>query len=221
MDDKHAKSSKSLRITKVYTRTGDKGMTRLVGGQQVPKDHPRLCAYGTLDELQVCIGLAIDTIHETLAAHPDSPLDVVRSMTEHLAYVQNQLFTASGDLATRIEDRWEGMPLLAQADIDFLEEVIDAFNAPLPPLKDFILPGGSRAVTALHLCRVVCRRAEREAEALAAVEPVGEMIRPFINRLSDYFFVLGRRLAQELCQLELALPEIIWKRQLPRPNLPK
>jgi len=205
----------NFRITKVYTRTGDAGTTRLVGGQVIPKDHPRLAAYGTVDELQVVMGAAVDALG-ALRAHT-----LANNLLDHMLYLQNRLFTLGGDLATRIEDRWANMPLVGAADVDYMEDLIDALNGPLPPLKDFILPGGHPAVTSLHLCRVVCRRAEREVEALAAIEPVGESVRPFLNRLSDLFFVMARALAHKLRTEGLTPEETIWRRETPTPKMPQ
>lgn len=208
------------RITKVYTRTGDLGRTRLVGGQEVPKNHPRLGAYGTVDELQAAIGAAGETLAETFERRPALAATMSGRIGEHLAYIQNMLFTVNGDLATRIEDRWDGMPLPTPADVRYIEELIDRLNADLPPLRDFVLPGGAPAVTAMHVCRVVCRRAEREVETLAAAEPIGEGTRPVLNRLSDLFFVLARRVAADLKAAGAAPEERIWQRDLNPPPLP-
>ncbi len=208
------------RITRVYTRIGDAGTTRLVGDRVVPKNHPRLHAYGATDELQVAIGLARDCLDQTLAQSDQTALDPLPLIAEHLVYVENLIFTLNGDLATRVEDRWPDMPLIADDMVEYLEALIDGFNRELPPLKDFVLPGGHPATTALHQCRVICRRAEREVAALGQAEPIGDTIRPFLNRLSDLFFVLARRVAHALVRHGLAREEIIWKRDPPRPPLP-
>src|SRR4051794_648647 len=113
------------------------------------------------------------------------------------------------------------MPLISAADVEYLEALTEACNKPLAPLKDFIIPGGHPAATALHLCRVIARRAERNLEALAEREQIGEFTRPFINRLSDVFFVLARRVAHELRQLDIPTREIIWTRKLDVPALPE
>lgn len=220
MDEQSADRPDQYRITRVYTRGGDRGTSELVGGQRVPKNHPRFNAYGTVDELQVAVGAARDALHLTLFAHPDRSLDLLRQAGPQLIYVQQLLFTLSGDLATRVEDRWADMPLPTAEQIDYMENLIDALNESLPPLKDFILPGGHPAATAVHACRVICRRAEREVETLAAVEPVGDLVRPMLNRLSDLFFVLARRIAHELNLAGLAPEEIIWRRDATPPPLP-
>ena len=204
------------RITRVYTRIGDKGTTRLAGGREAPKHHPRLCAGGACDELQVAIGAARDSLAGISAAVPP----VLRLIGRHLVWLQNRLFTAGAELSTPLEDRPAGMPAIDPSDTLFMEQLIDALNAPLPPLQDFVLPGGHRAVTALHQCRVVCRRLEREVSALAAVEPIPEPIGPFINRLSDLFFVMARRLQHELERLGLVSGEMVWTLDLERPPLP-
>jgi len=242
-------ASAGYRITKVYTRQGDGGTTRLVGGHVVPKSHPRLAAYGTVDELQVAVGAAIDAVAPLAVpaadqrvqngdrhgrpsgsgidgpkdgpTEPVPVLPLAASLRAHLLYLQNRLFTLGGELATRLEDRWEGMPQVAAADVAAMERLIDALNDPLPPLKDFVLPGGHPAVTALHQARVVCRRAEREVETLAQSEALGPQVRPFLNRLSDLLFVMARALAQGLRRQGLAGEEAIWRREMPYPPLPK
>lgn len=221
MSDPSNSERKGFRLTKIYTRGGDAGSTALVGGRRVPKNHPRLNAYGTVDELQVFMGAAYDALRATRAAHPALQLPVLAALEAHLVYLQNLLFTVSGDLATRLEDRWPGMPLPTAEDVAYMERLIDALNRDLPPLKDFILPGGHPAPTALHVCRVVCRRAEREVETLAAQEPLGEFVRPALNRLSDAFFIMARRVAWELKRADLIGEELIWKRDLAPPPLPE
>ncbi len=200
-------NSSRLRITRVYTRTGDGGTTRLVGGQVLKKNHPRIEAYGTVDELSVALGQA----RESLRTTPRSKTGRLRRLNDQLRYLQNLLFTLGGDLATRIEDRWAGMPLIGQSHIDYLEKLIDAYNASLSPLTDFVLPGGGAVSLALHACRVICRRAERRLQSLADAESVGLFVLPFLNRLSDLFFVLGRWTALG--------DEIIWAHDLPPPPI--
>ncbi|HOE97731.1 MAG TPA: cob(I)yrinic acid a,c-diamide adenosyltransferase [Candidatus Sumerlaeota bacterium] len=210
-----------VRISRVYTRTGDAGQTRLVGGQVVPKDHPRLNAYGTVDELQVVIALARDALDATRPLAPAELQPLLELLGEHLCYIQNLLFTVSADLATRLEDRWDGMVVANQEMVGYAERLIDALNRDLPPLKDFVLPGGHPATSSLHLCRVVCRRAEREVEALARAEPIGEYTRILLNRLSDLFFVMARRVGAGLVEAGLAKPEVIWRRDAPPPPMPE
>jgi cob(I)alamin adenosyltransferase len=192
-----------MRITKVYTRTGDKGSTRLVGGREVSKGERRIEAYGTVDELNAIVGLA-----RTFNANSDACEDVVTQIDQMLETVQNDLFCVGADLATLPEDRWEGMDRIGTSDITKLEEWIDTLNADLPPLKDFILPGGGPVGAFLHQARTVCRRAERELVRLGESEPdTLDPALPYLNRLSDYLFVLGRWAARALNE-----PEYIWKR---------
>jgi cob(I)alamin adenosyltransferase len=169
-----------MRITRVYTRTGDAGETRLGGGQKVPKESPRIEAYGTVDELNTVVGLA-------LAFEPTG--EVARALVP----IQHQLFVLGGDLCVLEEDKgkWT-MPSIEQRHVDALEQLIDRLNGDLKPLEEFILPGGTRAAAFLHQARTVCRRAERRLVALAKNEAVGPHVARYINRLSDALFVLAR-----------------------------
>jgi|TARA_B110000495_G_C22930170_1_gene543720 cob(I)alamin adenosyltransferase len=192
-----------MRITKVYTKTGDKGSTRLVGGREVSKGERRIEAYGTVDELNAIVGLARTFNQASTACE-----DVVMQIEQMLETVQNDLFCVGADLATLPEDRWEGMDRIGTSDITKLEGWIDTLNEELPPLKDFILPGGGPVGAFLHQARTVCRRAERELVRLGDAEPETlDPALPYLNRLSDYFFVLGRWAARGLNE-----PEYIWKR---------
>lgn len=215
------RARRALRITRVYTKIGDRGTTRLVGGQEIAKDHPRIHAYGTVDELSVCLGEARERIERTVAGfdakNKASPLGL---LARHLQYIQNLLFTLGGDLATCLPDRWPGMPLISADHVTYLEKLIDAHNDSLPPLTDFILPGGGPESLGLHACRVVARRAERHMRSLAAIEPVGDQVIPFINRLSDLFFVLARWMVAELNALGQVMPETLWNRALEQPPIP-
>lgn len=165
------------RLSKIYTRTGDDGFTGLGDGSRVLKDSLRVNAYGTVDEANSALGLLI--------AHgvPDVMLQV-------LIRVQHQMFNLGGELCV------PGMALVHQADVDRLEADLDGFNADLPPLKDFILPGGGLAASACHLARTVTRRAEREVVTLARKEDVRPEVIRYLNRLSDLLFVLARVLAR-------------------------
>jgi cob(I)alamin adenosyltransferase len=171
-----------VRLDKIYTRTGDKGETRLSTGEVVPKWHPRVTAYGTVDELNAALGVA------ALEAEGDMLLRIRR--------IQNDLFDLGADLATPDRGRvLEWTPLrIIETQVTRLEEEIDAMNAVIPPLDSFILPGGSPLATQLHVARTLCRRAEREMAHLASLkdEPVNPVALAFINRLSDWLFVAGR-----------------------------
>lgn len=166
------------RLSRIYTRTGDDGTTGLGDGARVPKDAARVAAYGTVDELNSVVGMVL--------AVPAVPADV----NACLARVQHELFDVGGELCV------PGMTLVQQAWIDRLESDLDAFNADLPPLKDFILPGGGQAAAACHLARAVCRRAERLVVTLGRSEEVGATLLRYLNRLSDLLFVLARVLSR-------------------------
>ncbi|TVQ90107.1 MAG: cob(I)yrinic acid a,c-diamide adenosyltransferase [Deltaproteobacteria bacterium] len=194
-----------MRITKVYTRTGDKGQTRLVGGQVVSKDHVRIEAYGTVDELNAVLGLA-RTFNASTQASPEA----VAKIESLLRHIQNDLFNVGSDLATRAEDRWPGMFRVGDADVERLEHWIDELNASLPPLEEFILPGGGVVGAFLHQARTVCRRAERRVLTLMECDTeddVGDGCMRYLNRLSDALFVLGRWAARELGE-----PEYQWEK---------
>jgi cob(I)alamin adenosyltransferase len=165
-----------MRISKVYTRTGDAGETSLVGGARVSKADLRVEAYGEVDELNSVLGLA-------RASLEDQELDQV------LALVQNHLFTVGGDLASPAAIE---VPRVTEAFVRELEELSDRFLAQLEPLREFILPGGSRGGAALHLARAVARRAERRVVALAGSEDVNDQTIIYLNRLSDLLFILAR-----------------------------
>ena len=181
-----------MRITKVYTKNGDDGFTGLAGGERVSKTHPRVETYGTVDELNSALGLARGHLERDPIPLPEDKRN--RALGD-LAYLQNLLFTLGGDLSMPRETRPEGVPVITPAHTTDLEARIDSLNGEIPPLEDFILPAGSPAVAALHLARTICRRAERCAVALAAEEDIGGAIVPFLNRLSDYLFVLARWVA--------------------------
>ncbi len=161
------------RLSKIYTRTGDQGTTGLGDGSRVAKDSLRIAALGDVDELNSCVGLLLTE-------------ELPEDLQELLTGIQHELFDLGGEMSI------PGMNLLAASQVVRLEQAIDAYNANLEPLKEFILPGGSRAAALAHLCRTVCRRAERAVVALAAQEKVSEAGRQYLNRLSDLLFVLGR-----------------------------
>lgn len=191
-----------VRLSKIYTKTGDKGSTRLVGGQKVPKDSLRIASYGTVDELNACLGL----VRVAMRASDADP--VARADIEaFLRRVQNELFDLGSDLATRMEDRWPGQPLVDMDDVTELERRMDAWNDELAPLDSFVLPGGNEVAARLHLARTVCRRAERDIVALSREEPLGEPVIPYINRLSDALFVLSRWVTHRM-----GAEEFLWEK---------
>lgn len=168
-----------VKIDKIYTRGGDKGLTSLGDGARVSKTAPRVEAYGDVDEVNAVIGL--------VRLHVDAAGDVL------LSRIQNDLFDLGADLCTPEKENPKYPPLrIVQEQVDRLEQEIDRLNAELSPLKSFILPGGSAASAYLHLARTVCRRAERRMIALADSEPVNPVAIAYMNRLSDFLFVLGR-----------------------------
>ncbi len=186
-----------VKLDRIYTRTGDKGRTRLATGELVAKDHPRVAAYGAVDETNAAIGLA------RLYAGDDGELDAV------LLRIQNDLFDLGADLATPDRGRvLEWTPLrIAASQVERLEREIDAFNAALEPLTSFVLPAGSALSAHLHLARTVCRRAERDAVTLAALpgEPVNPEAVKYLNRLSDLLFVAARRANDQ------GRADVLWK----------
>ena len=194
----------TISITRVYTRTGDRGDTALVGGQRVPKDSPRIVAYGTLDELNAIVGLVRVFNEERLAEGEHH-----RWLDRTLRLIQNQLFDLGSELATPPDAVYEGMFRVGEPEVTGLERMMDECQKTLEPLKSFVLPGGGRIGGFLHQARTVCRRAERELLALARAEPIGEWPLRYVNRLSDLFFVLGRWVGKYLGEREY-----LWERGL-------
>ena len=169
---------------KVYTRTGDDGTTALFGGGRIAKNHPRIAAYGTVDEANAALGMARAAL-PTPASNADQRADAM------LGRIQNELFVLGGDLASPGEVSYP-VPRIETHHIDALEREIDAMTADLPPLKHFVLPGGTATAAALHLARTVTRRAERLVVETAALEDVSDEALHYLNRLSDFFFTLAR-----------------------------
>jgi len=176
---------------KIYTKTGDKGKTSLFGGKRVPKDHLRIEAYGTIDELNSFIGLLRDTIEN-------------EDLKFELFKIQNRLFDLGSYLATpgkKVTDP----PPVPGTFINKIENWIDAKDSKLSPLTNFILPGGHKCISQAHICRTVCRRAERRVVTLSGETEIHPLTVKFLNRLSDYFFILGREIAH-LNKVE----EVLW-----------
>jgi cob(I)alamin adenosyltransferase len=181
------------RLSKIYTRTGDDGSTGLGDGTRVAKENLRVEAYGTVDETNSAVGVIL--------GNPDLPADIQRALTE----IQHDLFDLGGELCI------PGHVMIGAAHVDRLERELDGFNAGLPSLKEFILPGGDAAAAACHLARAICRRAERRCWSLARVENVTADALKYLNRLSDLLFVIARVLARR------AGGEVVWRRTAP-PN---
>lgn len=178
---------------KVYTKTGDKGQTSLIGGTRVPKHHIRIESYGTVDELNSYVGLIRDQqIHE--------------HSKKILIEIQDRLFTIGASLASDPEKSKMKIPDLKESDIELLEKEMDEMDKSLPEMKSFVLPGGHTIVSYCHIARCVCRRAERLTIHLAEDSFVADLVIKYLNRLSDYLFVLSRKLSQDL-----KAQEIPWK----------
>lgn len=178
---------------KTYTRTGDDGSTSLQGGRRVSKSHIRVEAYGTVDELTAWTGLLMDF-----------PENLKRKKA--LAYIRDQLMRCASSLAVENRKSVKGAILPEPGCIRFIEDEIDAMESGLEPLKSFILPGGNMLISWCNIARCVCRRAERRTVQLNETENIPEIIIPFLNRLSDYFFVLTRKLS-----LELDIEDVRWR----------
>ena len=174
---------------KIYTKTGDRGQTSLIGGKRVPKYDQRIEAYGTVDELNSYIGLLRD-----LHIDPHS--------REILMEIQDRLFTAESLLAAENPADFPSLPRLNERDVTLLEQEIDSMNEHLPPLNSFILPGGHPVISHCHIARCICRRAERLIIKLDHVHPVDPVIIKYINRLSDYLFVLSRKFGRDFNVVE-------------------
>jgi len=178
---------------KIYTRTGDKGTTSLLGGTRVKKYHERIEAYGTIDELNSFIGLLYDQ-------------QIDSDDKKILLEIQDRLFTIESLLAAESKKISKKLPCIKPADIVLLENEMDTMNASLSELNAFILPGGHTSISVCHIARCICRRAERTVIRLAENHDVDELIIKYLNRLSDYLFVLGRKITKNL-----GLDDKIWK----------
>jgi len=190
-----------IAVNRVYTRGGDRGETGLVGGQRLPKDAPRIESYGQVDELNAFVGVARATDEDLAARHPAlAPLGSI------LLRVQHELFNLGSILATLPEDVHPRQARVTEAEVARLESEMDAMNADLPPLRSFVLPGGGRLNAELHVCRTVCRRAERASVALARVESVPPEAVRYLNRLSDALFVWSRWASRVT-----GAPETLWE----------
>ena len=174
---------------KIYTKTGDRGSTSLFGGERVPKSHYRIDAYGTIDELNSYIGLLRDQ-------------EVNQKISETLIQIQHNLFVIGSILATEPNNTKVKVPRLEELDIQNLEVAIDKIDAELPPLKNFILPGGHPSVSFGHIARTVCRRAERLVVVLDSHEKIDPILIQYLNRLSDYLFMLCRKMSADLGVIE-------------------
>jgi len=181
---------------KIYTKTGDKGETSLIGGKRVKKFHPRIEAYGTIDELIAFIGLLRDQLKD-------------KNLIDLLLNIQDKLMICAAILASDCEDCQVKIPLLLAEDIEYLEKKIDSMQKNLPVLNSFILPGGHNSVSLCHVIRTICRRAERNTLKLSEEFFVPDLVLIYLNRLSDFFFVFSRKLS-----IDFKAIEHLWKPKL-------
>jgi cob(I)alamin adenosyltransferase len=195
----------AIRLNRIYTRTGDKGTTALVGGRRVPKEHGRINAYGTIDELNSIIGI----VRTYLAEYVGRLGSEGAWYAEMLRRIQNELFDVGSELATPLDGEYEGMHRMSALEIDLLENEMDRMEKVLEPLKSFTLPGGGVLNAFLHQARTVCRRAERVLWTLQREEPINEQLIIYVNRLSDHLFVQSRWIAHKLGEAEF-----LWDRGL-------
>lgn len=191
-----------MRISKVYTRTGDAGKTRLAGGQEVWKDSTRVDAYGTVDELNSMLGL-VRVSNEQASTNAEAS-EFIENI---LKWTQNKLFDLGGILATAPGESFPNMPTVTSEDVVHLEHLIDECQKDLAPLKEFILPGGGQISALFHVARTICRRAERLCVSLTKEESVDKELVTFLNRLSDALFVFARWVAKKQGE-----PEFLWER---------
>lgn len=195
----------AIRLTRIYTRTGDKGTTALVGGARVPKESARLEAYGSVDETNAAIGVVrtyLPQFMERLGAD-------AKWYSEMLRRIQNELFDVGSELATPADAEYDGMHHMGRGEVSLLEEEMDRMERELEPLKSFTLPGGGILNAHLHQARTVCRRAERVCWALSREEPVNEHLLAYVNRLGDHLFVQSRWVSKRLGE-----DEFLWDRGL-------
>ena len=199
----------AIRINRVYTRTGDKGSTALVGGARVAKDSPRVESYGTIDELNSVIGMARVFNSEDVASEAKDRLE------EILKCLQNELFDLGSELATPPDASYEGMFRVGAADVKALEKMMDECQKDLEPLRSFVLPGGGRVSGCLHMARTICRRAEIVVLRLSREEDIGPYPLAYVNRLSDLLFVLARWIGRQRGE-----EEFLWERGLRNQSRP-
>lgn len=190
-----------MRLNKIYTKVGDKGTTCLANGEKISKASLRIEAYGTVDELNAHVGFLRDILSET--PNPDK----FKTLLQQLKLIQNELFNVGGELATPTKSLdITKQQVVSEQNTKRLEAEMDACNETLPPLANFVLPGGHKANSASHLARTVCRRAERQVVRLAEAESIRPEVQIYLNRLSDWLFVAGRFISKTL-----QVPEVLWE----------
>lgn len=189
-----------MRLTKIYTKVGDKGSTLLATGERISKSAPRIEAYGTIDELNAIVGCLNDSLR---------PLGNCADLIASLSTIQNELFDIGAELSLpKWQEQGIKLGVVQETDIERLEKDMDRFNETLEPLANFILPGGHPSNSFSHLARTVCRRGERRIVALTATDAVRPEVLKYVNRLSDWFFVLSRVISQRL-----KIEEVIWQQK--------
>jgi len=201
----------AIRITRVYTRRGDRGETDLVGGARVAKDGLRIEAYGTVDELNAVVGLARARNAATTPRGRGRAAGAARELDALLRRLQNELFDLGGELATPADEFRPGMFRVGEAEVTALETAMDRCQKDLKPLVSFVLPGGGEVSALLHVARTICRRAEREVLRLGREEDIGEWPLAYLNRLSDLLFVLSRWIGHHRGEREY-----LWERPIKR-----
>lgn len=195
-----------MRLTKIYTKIGDAGTTLLASGERVAKSAPRIEAYGTVDELNSVVGMLRDLLTDT---DRKNSLQTNSDLIEKIAAIQNELFDLGGELSVPLKYlNIQQQQVVSLSSIERLEQQMDAMNEHLPPLENFILPGGHLANSTAHLARTVCRRAERCVVRLSEQESVRDEPRIYLNRLSDWLFVVCRELSQRL-----HVQEVLWNQR--------
>ncbi len=199
-----------IRLSRIYTRTGDKGTTRLVGGKRVAKESGRIEAYGTLDELNSIVGI----VRTYLPNYRERLGEDWGWYSEMLRRLQNELFDAGSELATPPDAEFAGMHKMGEGEVKRLEDEMDRMETALEPLNSFTLPGGGVLNAFLHQARTVCRRAERICWRLKHEEPINDQLLIYVNRLSDHLFVQSRWVAKRLGE-----PEFLWDRPLTDPRI--
>ena len=200
MSESNTFNEPSLTLSKIYTKGGDEGMTSLVNGRRVAKNHPRIESYGTVDELNANLGLVASSLQQLTSAHPE-----LERLARTVLRVQHELFNLGSLLATDPSMVHAKQPRITEGDVSALEAEMDSMNAELPELSSFVLPGGSRLNADLHVCRTICRRAERLTNSLAQSEEVQAEVLRYLNRLSDALFVWSRWVNKAI-----GVPEVLW-----------
>ncbi|MFK7822931.1 MAG: cob(I)yrinic acid a,c-diamide adenosyltransferase [Oligoflexales bacterium] len=192
-----------MRLDKIYTKVGDKGSTLLATGQRVPKSSLRIDAYGTVDELNAQLGMLRDGANQEMQAYPS-----LNAIYDQIYLIQNELFDIGAELASLSSDQTTNPCHISMKNIERLEQEMDHANEHLSPLQNFVLPGGHSLNSQAHICRCICRRAERRVISLHEDEPIRSELRVYLNRLSDWIFIMSRYICKEL-----SVSEVLWQQK--------